>query len=94
MLGNFFDAVISNNENEIGKFLQCGVNPNVIIDRHKLTPLHFAVLHDSIKATKLLLVAGADLDAEDIEGWTPLDWAMSGGHYAMIDLLDEFKRKH
>lgn len=36
---------------------------------------------------KLLIANGADLDARDIEGWTPLHAASACGNLSMINLL-------
>ncbi|OPB40882.1 hypothetical protein A0O28_0009630 [Trichoderma guizhouense] len=45
-------------------------------DYNEATPLHFAVLADSIPTIKLLLRAGADLDAVDENDKTPLHYAI------------------
>ena len=51
------------------------------------TPLHLA----SIKETAELLIAkGADVNAKDGYGNTPLDWALKYKHPKIADLL----RKH
>ena len=49
-----------------------------------MTPLHFAVLNDDAQIAKLLIDNGANLDATDFEGNTPL-------HYAQGENSDLFK---
>ena len=39
---------------------------------------------------ELLIAAGADVNAKDVEGQTPLDWAEEEKHKEIADLL----RKH
>ena len=58
MLSRFFDSVIENDVEKLRWFLQNGADTNATIDRHKLTPLHFAVFHNSADAAELG-VAGA-----------------------------------
>ena len=38
---------------------------------------------------KLLLEKGAEPDAKDVDGRTPLSWAAGGGHEAVVKLLLE-----
>ncbi len=41
-------------------------------DRHRRTLLHWAAAGDQREVAKILMTMGADLDAKDIHGWTPL----------------------
>jgi len=43
-----------------------------------------------MEIAKLLIVKNADVNAKDVEGQTPLDWAVGGNHKETADLL----RKH
>lgn len=50
----------------------------------KSTPLHVAVLFNSVDAARFLLTLGADIYAEDRRGCTPFDLAVSIGNSEMI----------
>jgi ankyrin repeat protein len=56
---------------ELQASLADGVDPNVA-DSQGFTPLHFAAQSLSPEATKLLIDAGADLEARNKFGATPL----------------------
>lgn len=49
-------------------------------DNIKQTPLFFAVFHNKMGCTKLLLERGADINHTDANGQNCLFWAASGGH--------------
>ncbi|XP_044745274.1 putative ankyrin repeat protein RF_0381 [Coccinella septempunctata] len=55
-----------------------GRNPeiNKESDSHQNTPLHDAVTLDSVEITEILLENGANIEARDIKGQTPLHWAL------------------
>ncbi len=48
-------------------------------NRHGMTPLHYAALHNNIPLLELLKKAGGNLNARDHHGWTPchsaIEWA-------------------
>jgi ankyrin repeat protein len=75
--------------------LDAGADVNVRSDRHQRTPLHYAVDHadariDSGVGTtlvRLLLNRGAEVDAADFEGGTPLYVASWRGSVAAVRLL-------
>jgi len=56
-------------------------------DDHRKTPLHWAAEHDHRDIAKMLLDAGADLEATTSWGATPLDWAATMGSKNVADLL-------
>jgi len=56
-------------------------------DDHLKTPLHWAAEHDRHDVAKMLLDAGADLEATTSWGATPLDWAATMGSTKVADLL-------
>ena len=49
-------------------------NANVDAEASGYTPLHNAAYRGSLEITKLLIVKGANINASDINGDTPLDW--------------------
>ena len=72
-----------------------GVDVNAFIDRSSgfhshASALHQAVFSGSLDSVKILVEAGADLNAEDrIHEGTPLGWAK----YMQAEEKDETKRK-
>jgi ankyrin repeat protein len=52
-----------------------------------LGDLHRAVLKCDIPAIQSLLDAGADPSAIDMDGMTPLHWAVYGGYVEVAELL-------
>lgn len=51
------------------------------------TPLHYAAIRGSNIMTEKLLKAGANREAEDSSGRTPLEWASLNGHLDVVKLL-------
>ena len=51
------------------------------------TPLHFAAREGELEAARLLLAAGADVNAAAADGKSPLNLAIYNGHYALAELL-------
>jgi len=56
-------------------------------DEYRKTPLHWAAEHDRDEVAKMLLDAGADLEATTSWNATPLDWAATMGSTKVADLL-------
>jgi ankyrin repeat protein len=56
-------------------------------DEHLKTPLHWAAERDHHDIAKMLLDAGADLEARTSWGATPFDWAATTGSTKVADLL-------
>jgi ankyrin repeat protein len=69
---------------QVRELLAKGANPNVRDDDLR-TPLHQAVLGNSVGLVGLLIEAGAELDAKDAHGFTPL-------HFAAQEFLPEIAR--
>jgi ankyrin repeat protein len=69
---------------QVRELLAKGANPNVPDDDLR-TPLHQAVLGNSVGLVGLLLEAGAVVDAKDAHGFTPL-------HFAAQEFLPEIAR--
>jgi 26S proteasome non-ATPase regulatory subunit 10 len=49
--------------------------------------IHDAAEEGNIKAVKQHLAAGTDVDAKDMNGETPLNWATYNGHKEIVELL-------
>ena len=79
----------------ISYLINLGVNVNVYLDRSggfhsHATALHQAVFSASLESVKILVDAGADLNAKDkVYDGTPLGWAI----YMQSEEADEVKRK-
>lgn len=69
---------------KVRELLKSGANPNVRDDEQR-TPLHQAVLGNSVGLIGLLLESGADLNAKDNQGFTAL-------HFAAQEFLPEIVR--
>lgn len=54
-----------------------------------MTPLHGACWVGHVDSVRLLLSLGANVDAEDIDGDTPLNWAASHGHLSCVKEMIE-----
>src|SRR5687768_11846738 len=54
---------------------------------HRKTGLHWAAETDQLETARILLDAGADMEAKTSWGATPLDWAATMGSARVADLL-------
>ncbi|KAG0229077.1 hypothetical protein BGW42_001798 [Actinomortierella wolfii] len=52
-----------------------------------LTALHLASSYNHLELCKLAISLGADVNAVDIEGWTPLHCAAAEGHWQVFEFL-------
>jgi ankyrin repeat protein len=68
--------------------LQAGANPSLPSNNaFKVAPLHSAAASKNVKIAKLLIDAGADVNAKQQEGITPLHSAAHNGDLEMAELL-------
>lgn len=54
------------------------------------TPLHSAAQAGDAELVRLLIASGADVQARADNNQNALDLAMTGGHQAVVDVLDEY----
>ena len=66
-----FDCCAEGDEAELLSLLNSGVSPNLRSSK-SVTPLHLAAKYDKVRIALYLLRNGANLDAKDMDGWTPL----------------------
>lgn len=57
------------------------------------TSLHYAVIHEKAAITKLLLSNGANVNAKDNNGQTPLSLVVKNGYAEIIELLRKHRAK-
>lgn len=74
------------------ELLQHGVNVNIRTDIHELTPLHSAVIGGKKDMVEFLILNGADVNAKDHGGETPLSWAYRSKSADMINLLRKYEK--
>ncbi|KAK4774259.1 hypothetical protein SAY86_009194 [Trapa natans] len=55
------------------------------------TALHVAVSEDNVEIVRFLLGQGADMDQQDLNGWSPRDLAEQQGHDEIKQLFDSHK---
>lgn len=72
--------------------LKAGASPTVRTIRFALTPLHTAAVWGSADIVRLLLQHGAEAEAKNTGGFTPLQFACSAGHHAAVEVLLDHKR--
>lgn len=64
-------------------------------DIRDMTPLHHAAFHGATEAARLLIARGADLDARDWRGRSPLDLAEAGNGEALaLAIREETSFRH
>ncbi|KAH9092142.1 hypothetical protein LEN26_018701 [Aphanomyces euteiches] len=86
------DAAAKGDVNEMERLLSheridvdvLGEQSNGIFHR---TPLHWAAVRGQVAAARLLLQNGADIEAKDVLGRTPLAWACYLNHKALVVML-------
>jgi len=57
------------------------------VDKDGNSPLHYACKYNRISVAILLARAGADVNAKNNIGWTPLHTAASEGHSKLLQQL-------
>ena len=68
-----------------------GLNPNSMVSSaYRITLLHTAATAGSKDMVELLVTKGADVNAEDSEGGTPLWYAKGKNHTDVVELLNKY----
>jgi len=90
-----YDAIGKGDEAEVGRLLKAGADPNSRSrglrsrtgDRHRVSPLFYALWRNQPSIALLLLEAGADANARNPEGQTVLIVAVNARMTAVVDAL-------
>ncbi|NXI23215.1 PP16A phosphatase, partial [Sterrhoptilus dennistouni] len=80
------EAAARHDVEEVRQFLESGISPD-LCNEDGLTALHQCCIDDSVPLVRLLLDSGADVNARDMELWTPLHAAATCGHLGLAQLL-------
>jgi len=68
-------------------------DPSLVNSKDKLygyTPLHTAAIAGKVESAEVLLDNGADVNATDNKGNTPLHWANKEGHKDVAELISYY----
>lgn len=84
------DAVIRDDVDSVRQLISAGASPNFTEDGDRVGPLHFAALYNSLSVVPVLVLAGADLEAETEFSETPLLVAMRHRCPEMIQHLNQY----
>lgn len=77
-----------NGDTELIRFLlEANADPEAQIKSNSGRPMHWAAEGGHADAILALRVKGADISAQDLDGWTPLHWAASRGHVEAMRVL-------
>jgi ankyrin repeat protein len=85
---DFSEAVKADNAEPVGSYLAGGGDPNVVEGARNLTLLHWAAFHGSLGVVKILIEAGATVNAHAKDpDWMPLHYASYLGHSNVVTYL-------
>lgn len=82
-------AILAKDIASIKTLLAEGVDAQALFKRHSLSTVHHAVFVNSVEIVSLLLDHGAEVNARNVAGYTPLHWAARAGKMACARLLLE-----
>ncbi|WP_438456569.1 tetratricopeptide repeat protein [Wolbachia endosymbiont of Kerria lacca] len=75
------------NESRTKELLRRGASVNAVSGTDRLTVSHFAVSNGELAVIKALLEKRPNINAVDVDGWTPLHYAAQDGHLDIVKLL-------
>ena len=87
---DIWEAARTGNVEAVKQHLAAGADVDATVEEDRTTPLHGAALNGHKEVAELLIAKGANVNAKDGFGRTPLDWAIDDNHTETADLL----RKH
>ena len=87
---NLIDHIKLNNFSKIKELIDSKKNLH-IKDEFGNTPLIWAVIFDKIEIVNLLIEAGADVSAKDLQNWDMMDWAKYYDRKEIIEILKKSK---
>jgi len=85
----FFDAAKRGDAARVHELVAARADLVRAMQPYDKTGLHVAAEHDRVEVARVLLDAGADIEAKTSWGATPLDWAATMGSAGVGDLLLE-----
>jgi ankyrin repeat protein len=84
---DMYEAAARNRTTAISELLKRGVRPDATNEPDRRTPLHVAAFKGNAAAVRLLLDAGANMQAKDDRGLTPLMLAAKANHAEVVQIL-------
>ena len=93
LLSALIDAITHDQVKKVARLLKNGANPNACEDELLFSPLHYAAAHSNVEIAQLLLAAGANLEAKDFEGFTPLETACLHSNRAFIRFYHDYQTR-
>lgn len=84
-------ACQKDSKNVVEKLLQLDANPNLLTNELRQSPLHYAVKYNAVECIEMFIMfklsSGANFNARDINGETPISLALSEGFNDLVPIL-------
>lgn len=84
---SLMNAASEGDTQQVRFLLEQGLNPNHAFPIVRTSPLMLAAAHGHLDTVRVLLDKGADVNAEDMTGWTALHAAARNGYPEVVRLL-------